>query len=281
MPFYYGPAIAVKRVLQRVLSDVYDDPFFRLEDPSILHFPLQLTGSALPAPRKEIRYSPSNYEPRWSPKAQRPTEFIQIEDSDDEDDRVVRRTSIVDTGKKRKIRHEHKRADKKRERQEEPEQPVEVEAAATQPAPESPTAAKRAKVDANDSEKSAMDVDESTNSLFGWKPQVNLEETAEVLVFEARLPGFGKDDVSIDLDEYDGAETPFLKFTARKKVETQEPLESTSVKFTRLIPVPKAIPTEGISAVWDQGVLRVTVKKPKVEAQTSTPVSIPIAATSS
>lgn len=206
-------------------------------------------------------------------------EVIQIEDSDDESVTQNRRSSLMDSGRRRKIRHHSKFStslDKKRQREEEDSDSMETDGLADSvpQASEQPSESKKAKP----SDETAMEVESNIQtSLFDWKPTVNLTETEDSIVLAASLPGFGKDDISVDLDEYEKAETPFIKLSAKKTVKRESSLETLSVQFTRLIPVPKSIDSKSISAFWDDGILKISVKKPAEPQQPREPIRIPVA----
>jgi len=207
-------------------------------------------------------------------------EVIQIDDSDDDESVTQnRRSTLVDSGRRRKIRHHSKYSstlDKKRQRDEDSDsmETDDVEAE-TQEASEQPSEAKRVKPS---EDYSAMEID-STNqvSWFDWKPKVDTTETEESIVLSALLPGFGKDDISVDLDEYEKSDNPFIKLSAKKTVQRESTLETLSVQFTRLIPVPKSIDAKGITAFWDDGVLKISVKKPSEPQEPREPIRIPVA----
>jgi HSP20 family molecular chaperone IbpA len=252
-------------------------------DTSFHHFPLAVMASSPLAAQKSLAlrgpFRADDFSSSSSDSDEMEVqEVIEVSDSDDEDDRVTRRSSIVDSGRKRKIRREVPRTqlvDKKRSRSE-PELPsVEVTQNAAPPAAsELPSVAKKSKP--NSDEVFPMEVDESSIDLFGWKPVVSTTEHEDHFLVEAKLPGFSKDDVGIDLDEYEGSDSLYLKLIARKSVESKEPMESTSVKFTRLIPLPKSITAKDISAVWEDGSLKVSIKKPEQVEAPRQPVVIPV-----
>jgi HSP20 family protein len=95
-----------------------------------------------------------------------------------------------------------------------------------------------------------------------WAPSVDVAETDEEISVVAELPGIEKEDV--DVSVADG----FLTIKGEKKQEGEDKrvhrVERSYGAFSRRFQLPAEIKTESISAVYNNGVLTVTL--PKAEA---------------
>lgn len=99
-------------------------------------------------------------------------------------------------------------------------------------------------------------------------PRVDVRETEDAIVVQAELPGVEEGDVEIEFA--DGV----LTLRGEKKQEHEEEekekgyylMERSYGTFLRRIPIPAEVDEEGIRAVFDKGVLTVTLPK-KPEAQ--------------
>jgi len=78
---------------------------------------------------------------------------------------------------------------------------------------------------------------------------------------EVAVPGFSKDDFSIDVDHHT------LTITGEKKEETKEEKENYTRKefsyasFKRVFTLPETVNGENISAAYENGILRVQLPK--------------------
>lgn len=97
-----------------------------------------------------------------------------------------------------------------------------------------------------------------------WMPAVNVEETGDQLVLTAELPGLGRDDIDIQL------ENNVLTLTGEKhETRANEPdserryhmWERRWGRFERSFALPRTVRADDISASFDDGVL--TVRMPK------------------
>jgi HSP20 family protein len=90
-------------------------------------------------------------------------------------------------------------------------------------------------------------------------PPVNIHEEDGAYILEAEMPGVGKDDVEILLE---GSE---LTLIGHRRQETHEGevliKEQRTADFRRVFEVDPAIDAGNISAVMNQGVLRLTLPK--------------------
>jgi HSP20 family molecular chaperone IbpA len=143
---------------------------------------------------------------------------------------------------------------------------------------------KRAKVD------NSMEIDGAAGALsFDWSPKLNLMETDDSFVVEARLPGLSKDNLDLQLESDDAGHT-YLTLTVQKTTTHKDEsnpnsafsLQKSYVKVSRSIPLPKKVDKSKISAQWRDEKLEVTVQKEKpvvVEARVTDQVPIDIAST--
>lgn len=100
---------------------------------------------------------------------------------------------------------------------------------------------------------------------IGWRPAVEVTETADELELTAELPGMSRDDVEIEL-EHDMLTVRGVK--EEKKEEEKEEggatyrvSERSYGEFSRSFTVPSTVDAEDISATFEDGVLTVTMPK--------------------
>ena len=97
-----------------------------------------------------------------------------------------------------------------------------------------------------------------------WVPAVDVTESKDAFNLEADLPGLGKEDVKVSVE--DG----ILSLKGERNVERtsaengQRHYERRSGSFERSFRLPKAVEADKIKAKFDKGVLQVTL--PKSEA---------------
>lgn len=97
---------------------------------------------------------------------------------------------------------------------------------------------------------------------FEWQGQfpVDLYQDKDAFTVRAELPGFRKEDLSIDLA--DGILTITGHTKAEKKVEGQENPETVQERrVSRAVSLPENIAVEKIAAAYENGVLTVTLPK--------------------
>jgi HSP20 family protein len=87
-------------------------------------------------------------------------------------------------------------------------------------------------------------------------PAVNLSEDAEHYYVKVELPGVKKEDVTVELDN--GVLTVGAKRTAACATECQK-----EVAFERSINLPEGIDPAKIQAVYENGLLTLTLAKPE------------------
>ena len=108
--------------------------------------------------------------------------------------------------------------------------------------------------------------DESAWFSGAWSPPVDIYETDEALVMKAELPGFSKDDISIELKE----NTLVIKGERKHEDEVKEGnyhrKERMYGAFQRSFMLPATVDREKVSASYKDGILELRLPK-AVEAQ--------------
>ncbi|MBD3223737.1 MAG: Hsp20 family protein [Caldithrix sp.] len=105
--------------------------------------------------------------------------------------------------------------------------------------------------------------DEDEEPGSGFIPPVNIEETGSDFIITAELPGVRKEDVSITLQD-DKLVLSGRKHTARdEQKDNFLRYERLFGRFNRKFNLPEAIQTNNIDAVFEDGVLKITVPKAK------------------
>jgi HSP20 family protein len=107
------------------------------------------------------------------------------------------------------------------------------------------------------------------------QPSVNVVENDKEYRLEVAVPGFGKDDFSIDVDHH------VLTITGEKKNEAKEEKENYTRRefsyssFKRSFTLPETVNGENISAAYENGILNVQLPK-KVEGKKESKKTIKI-----
>jgi HSP20 family protein len=86
-------------------------------------------------------------------------------------------------------------------------------------------------------------------------PAVDLSEDTGNYYVKVELPGVRKEDIAIELDD------TVLTVTAKRAVKTAE--GEKSAEFTRSIDVPEGVDAAKIQAVYENGLLTLTLPKPE------------------
>ena len=97
-----------------------------------------------------------------------------------------------------------------------------------------------------------------------WVPPVDIQETEEGYKLHVELPGLTKDDINITLENNVLRLSGERKFERDVKKESYHRIERTYGTFTRAFALPSQVNAEGVQAVFQNGVLTLTV--PKAEA---------------
>jgi HSP20 family protein len=127
----------------------------------------------------------------------------------------------------------------------------------------------------------AQTIEQKVNRLFGsvfdgqvavaanggtvprWIPPMDLVEQGDEFVLRADLPGVGKDDVKIELEDN------VLTVSGERRAEHEERkegyyrVERASGSFSRSLRLPEGVDPQGVKANFENGVLEVRVPKPE------------------
>ena len=106
--------------------------------------------------------------------------------------------------------------------------------------------------------------DEGTWYAGAWSPPVDIYETDEALIMKAELPGFSKDDISIELKE----NTLIMRGERRRQDEVKEGnyhrMERVYGAFQRSFLLPTTVEQDKVKASYKDGILELHL--PKVPA---------------
>eukprot|EP01112_Ceratiomyxa_fruticulosa_P019222 TRINITY_DN6262_c0_g1_i2.p1 TRINITY_DN6262_c0_g1~~TRINITY_DN6262_c0_g1_i2.p1 ORF type:complete len:199 (-),score=43.22 TRINITY_DN6262_c0_g1_i2:98-694(-) len=98
-----------------------------------------------------------------------------------------------------------------------------------------------------------------------WRPIVDVKETEKELIIHAELPGVSKEDISIDVHDGVLSLTGEKKHTHKEEGEKYHRIERSYGKFSRSFKLPKGVDPSSINASFNDGVLVLTVPRPKIE----------------
>ena len=105
---------------------------------------------------------------------------------------------------------------------------------------------------------------EGTWSAGAWMPPVDIYENDDALVVKAELPGFSKEDITVELKD----NTLMLKGERKRETEVKEGdyhrMERTYGAFQRSFALPTTVDQQKVTAAYKDGVLELSL--PKVEA---------------
>lgn len=110
-----------------------------------------------------------------------------------------------------------------------------------------------------------------TGSLFGrsvgeglrdaWIPAVDVQETDKLFVFTAELPGLGKDDIEITLEENLLTLSGARELEEQDEGETYHRIERSYGKFSRSFTLPSQVDNTQVAATFKDGLLTIEVPK--------------------
>ena len=106
----------------------------------------------------------------------------------------------------------------------------------------------------------------------GWTPAVDVQETPEAYKLHAELPGLTKEDIQITLENNVLRLSGERKFERDVKKESFHRIERTYGAFARSFTLPTQVDSEKVQAVFENGVLSLTI--PKVEKAKPRQISI-------
>jgi HSP20 family protein len=96
-----------------------------------------------------------------------------------------------------------------------------------------------------------------------WIPPMDLVEQDGEFVLRADLPGVGKDDVKIELDDNVLTVSGERHSEQKERKEGYYRFERASGSFSRSLTLPEGVDPEAIKANFDNGVLEVRIPKPQ------------------
>ena len=110
-----------------------------------------------------------------------------------------------------------------------------------------------------------------TSSLFGhsvgeglrdtWIPAVDVQESAKAFIFTAELPGLGKDDIEITLEENLLTLSGSRELDEKTEDETYHRVERAYGKFSRSFTLPSQVDNTQVEASFKDGLLSIEVPK--------------------
>ncbi|HSF31619.1 MAG TPA: Hsp20/alpha crystallin family protein [Candidatus Tectomicrobia bacterium] len=106
--------------------------------------------------------------------------------------------------------------------------------------------------------------DESAWVSGAWSPPVDIFETDEALVMKAELPGFSKDDISIELKDNSLVIKGERKYEDEVKEGNYHRRERAYGPFQRSFMLPTTVDQEKVKASYKDGILE--LRLPKVQA---------------
>eukprot|EP01125_Pyxidicula_operculata_P006472 TRINITY_DN2241_c0_g1_i1.p1 TRINITY_DN2241_c0_g1~~TRINITY_DN2241_c0_g1_i1.p1 ORF type:complete len:125 (-),score=34.36 TRINITY_DN2241_c0_g1_i1:160-534(-) len=104
-----------------------------------------------------------------------------------------------------------------------------------------------------------------SEELKNWSPRIDISETDNSIVVDVELPGLTKDDFKIR------AKDGILRITGDRKIEKEDKsksytrIERSYGSFSRSVAIPAGVDTSQVKATFVDGVLKVTIPKPKSE----------------
>ncbi len=102
----------------------------------------------------------------------------------------------------------------------------------------------------------------SAEELGGkWVPPVDIRETDDELTLLAEVPGLGKDDVNVTLENNVLTLSGERRFEKDADKEGYHRIERSYGNFTRSFTLPANVQTDQVKASFEQGVLSITLPK--------------------
>ncbi len=94
-----------------------------------------------------------------------------------------------------------------------------------------------------------------------WSPNVDIFENKDKLVLEAELPGMNRDDINLSIENNVITLSGARKFEKKDESDNYHRVERSYGSFTRSFTLPQTVTSEGATADFKNGVLRVTLPK--------------------
>ena len=103
--------------------------------------------------------------------------------------------------------------------------------------------------------------DESDLMRGAWSPQVDIFENQNQIVLEAELPGMKPEDVEISIENNILTLRGERKFEKKAEGDNFHRVERSYGSFTRSFTLPSTVSSENANAVFENGVLHLTLAK--------------------
>lgn len=106
------------------------------------------------------------------------------------------------------------------------------------------------------------------NERSVFTPSVNIAENEKAYSLEFAVPGFEKKDFNIEIEK------EFIKISGKKEISAEVKEKNFTRKefsfgsFERTFTLPEQVETEKIEALYENGILHVTLPKKEVKAET-------------
>ena len=94
-----------------------------------------------------------------------------------------------------------------------------------------------------------------------WSPNVDIYEDKDRLILEAELPGMKRDDFEISVENNVLTLRGERKFEKKTEGDNYHRVERSYGSFTRSFTLPQTVTSDGATADFDNGVLRVSLPK--------------------
>ncbi len=94
-----------------------------------------------------------------------------------------------------------------------------------------------------------------------WAPAVDIFENKDQLVIEAELPGMSPEDVNVSIENNVLTLHGERKFEKKAESDNFHRVERSYGSFTRSFTLPPTVSSENVNAVFENGVLRLTLAK--------------------
>ncbi len=106
----------------------------------------------------------------------------------------------------------------------------------------------------------------SGGSAYSFVPKVDILEAEKAYEIHLAIPGVNKDDFKIDLNENRLTVSGERKFGKEKKESNLYVVESQYGNFSRAFTLPENVDASKITAVYNNGILEITVPKDEKKA---------------
>ena len=94
-----------------------------------------------------------------------------------------------------------------------------------------------------------------------WSPSVDIYENKDSIVLEAELPGMKPEDVNISIENNVLTVHGERKFEKKDEKDNFHRVERSYGSFTRSFTLPPTVSSENVDAVFENGILRLTMAK--------------------